>query len=232
MKYIAARFDRFLFDRGKLSRLVIIMFRFILLGTAFLSLAGVPAATQAEVIQFPGNGHYYTRVDTLGLPDAQDTWQAARDAAKSMSHLGLTGYLATITSQAEQDFLASTFGNAHSFEGEWIGGSDLEVDGDWRWMDGPEAGELFWRGGPAGQAFGFEAWAGLEPNNWPPGSVDGEDFLMMGWISPGDWNDQRNEGAPVSGFIVEFSAVPEPSTYALLAIGGAALAIVARRKRA
>jgi hypothetical protein len=171
------------------------MFRFIRWELALLGLAAWSNTSQAAIVQNPDNGHYYTRVTIGGLPAAQRTWQNSRDAAKEMSHLGMDGYLVTITSQAEQDFVRTEIGDVDLNLGEWIGASDLAVDGDWCWMDGPEAGKLSWRGGPAGQAFGFEEWAGLEPNNWPPGSVDGEDFGMMGWAGPADWNDQRNEGA-------------------------------------
>src|SRR4051812_25667561 len=55
-----------------------------------------------------GNGDYYELV----LPDSSAnsySWTEARQAADSMTYQGLQGYLATVTSQAENDFLGANF---------------------------------------------------------------------------------------------------------------------------
>jgi hypothetical protein len=52
---------------------------------------------------------------------------------------GLNGYLANITSQAEHDFLRGKLTGTG-----WIGGADTDQEGYWRWMDGPESGQIFW----------------------------------------------------------------------------------------
>jgi hypothetical protein len=57
----------------------------------------------------------------------------------------LRGYLATVTSPAENDFLASRFkADDGSWYQGWLGGSDAAQEGDWIWVDGPEADIRFW----------------------------------------------------------------------------------------
>ncbi len=64
-----------------------------------------------------------------------------------MTYLGLQGHVATITSAAEQSFLSRM-----AWVGPlWIGGSDIAVEGVWRWTAGPETNTLvsatFWLAG-------------------------------------------------------------------------------------
>ena len=57
------------------------------------------------------------------------------------------GYLATITSQAENAFLAERFlTSSGGLPRGWIGGADNDTEGDWLWMDGPEQGVKFYSG--------------------------------------------------------------------------------------
>jgi len=52
----------------------------------------------------------------------------------------VTGYLANITSSDENTFVA-----ARITQDGWFGASDAGVEGDWVWLDGPEADDLFWQ---------------------------------------------------------------------------------------
>lgn len=92
---------------------------------------------------------------------------------------GVTGHLANITSAAENAII-----HAISPANAWLGGSDATVEGDWRWLDGAEAGQAFWSGGPGGSAVGgmYENWGGGEPNN-----SGNEDYVHM--RADGFWND-------------------------------------------
>lgn len=67
----------------------------------------------------------------------------------------------------------------------WLGGSDLAVEGEWRWSGGPEAGQMYWLGAAAGSAQGgfYTNWGGGEPNN--SGGV--EDGIQL--LTGGTWND-------------------------------------------
>lgn len=147
-----------------------------------------------------GNDHYYEYI-----PSSR-TWDDARAEA-----LAQGGYLATITSLAEQEFLYALYP-----EISWIGGSDSLTEGVWQWMDGPEAGLVFWDNGPTA-AFSFWHAATDEPNDW----ADGEDYLQFAfaqepWEPIGAWNDDGGPGfhaGLAQGYIVEFgdtAAVPLP----------------------
>ena len=103
------------------------------------------------------------------------------------------GYLATITSAEEQQFLFELMASSGNNTGGWLGGSDAASEGTWIWTGGAEAGTVFWNGladgsAPAGQ---YENWAVGEPNEFwrnqnPEVALD-EDYLHM-W-STGEWND-------------------------------------------
>lgn len=209
----------------------------------------------------PANGHYYAFF--TGLDDERYIRPAmpfadALARAASMSHLGIPGHLATITSQAEQDFVYDYFLQFvgpprinRPFEQKelfWIAASDAAVEGEWRWVAGPETGQLFWQGASDGQALGYQNWTYFrgqrqEPNDFAEGTRPvnpaGEDAVALNlytnpfsdWLNVW-WNDvstldDRLIFVPRLG-IVEFSPIPEPSSVAL--IGSAFIAIFAARR--
>src|SRR5690606_11242474 len=114
-----------------------------------------------------GNGHLYVYVAE------SVNWVDARDAASQSSKYGAQGYLATITSQEENDFIRDRLKSD-----SWIGASDDEAygasEGNWRWVTGPESGQQFWQGGSDGDMDNsmFAHWdnpktggTGAEPND-------------------------------------------------------------------
>lgn len=174
----------------------------------------------------PATGHYYARV--VEEPGEIITWDEAREGAASFTFQGVQGHLVTITSQAENDFFTTT--TRFLKEGLWIGASDRDVEGEWRWVVGPEAGQLFWSGGPDGTANGFSTWNTGEPND-SINSPGGEDYAVFGNGLERVWNDLGDDSpAFAEGYIVEFS-VPEPSTYAMAIIGLIGLAGVIRQQK-
>lgn len=153
----------------------------------------------------PATGHYYEFVPSLGI-----TWKDARTAASNRTYYGLQGYLATIGS-AEESQLA---GEQASGAG-WIGGSDEEVEGIWKWVTGPEAGTVFWNGGPNGSAPSgqYANWNTGEPNN--AGDEDYAHITAPGVGKLGSWNDLSNTGSLINGddyqpqgYIVEYGGMP------------------------
>jgi len=154
--------------------------RFVVLNLLAVGLAAVSSA-DAEPVQWTaesgGNGHWYEFVD------AATTWQAAKVAAGAKSHLGMVGYLGTITSYDEQRFILSTVSNSAM----WLGGTDEQTEGTWKWVTGPETGQVFF--GPGVPVGAFSYWYPGEPNNMGLG----EHYLHMGLHAPGGWNDN---GAP------------------------------------
>jgi hypothetical protein len=72
--------------------------------------------TYTAPLQFGSN--YFVYISDPGI-----SWAPAEAAAESMSYLGATGYLATPTSAAENDFLLSLVTTTYSdFSGAWLGG--------------------------------------------------------------------------------------------------------------
>lgn len=167
----------------------------------------------------PDNGHGYSIIE-----DGDMTWQEARDAAEELYYGGVQGYLATITSQEENDFIQDNLAN----DG-WIGASDADNEGDepdenegnWYWVTGPEAGTHFWTGlGGVGQA---ELGPGDVPyyNNWnvfneggEPNNSGNEDCAQFyagdeedeGSGQNGTWNDLSCTNDTLESYVVEFGA--------------------------
>lgn len=147
----------------------------------------------------PFTQHFYEFVNDLDI-----SWSDAKTAAENKTYFGRKGYLATLTSQEEADFA----GKQAQGTG-WIGGSDEETEGVWKWVSGPEAGTIFWNGqvngsSPTGQ---YANWNNNEPND----SGGNEDYAHITDPSigiNGAWNDLPDSGGngayQAKGYIVEY----------------------------
>lgn len=161
--------------------------------------------TIGEANYLPSTGHYYEYVPVVGI-----TWTSAKTAAEGKLYYGLQGYLATITSTEE----AKLSGEQAAGAG-WIGGSDAETEGTWKWVTGPEAGKTFWIGTSTGTTNGtdipFAFWNSSEPNQM--GDEDYAHVTAPGVGTPGSWNDLSNTGSASGdyqpkGYIVEYGGLP------------------------
>ncbi|HQK39170.1 MAG TPA: T9SS type B sorting domain-containing protein [Flavobacterium alvei] len=168
----------------------------------------------------PSNGHFYEYVASPGI-----IWTAAKDAAAARTYYGLQGYLATLTAADE-----AQLAGAQAPGTGWIGGSDAQIEGTWKWVTGPEGlanggtGITFWTGkgnGTTTPPFNYANWnAPNEPND----SGNNEDYAHI--TSPavgnlGTWNDLPVQGNAINvangnyfpqGYIVEYGGMPGEPT--------------------
>jgi hypothetical protein len=100
------------------------------------------------------NGHSYYRSTGTAF------WTDARAACTNMG-----GYLVTITSSAENNFIFGIWPSG------WIGLTDEVTEGIWRWV--------------TGEAYSYSSWNPGEPNN-----SGNEDYVQF--VGGGRWNDLPN----------------------------------------
>jgi hypothetical protein len=146
-----------------------------------------------------GNDHFYEAV----LATGGITWDSARSAAEAQG-----GYLATITSAAENQFVLSLLSDpaywvvsGNYYHGPWLGGfqppGSPEPSGNWQWV--------------TGEPFAFTQWdlSSFEPNN-AGGNEDKLHFHSPN--APGAfWNDIDNSSTSiVHGYIVEYVVTDVP----------------------
>jgi hypothetical protein len=127
-----------------------------------------------------GNGHFYEFV-LSGL-----TWSAAKTAAESRG-----GYLATITSAAEQAFVQSKMPAARFWLGAYHDHDAPDFfppDRGWRWV--------------TGEPWDYTAWNPGEPNN------TGTSFDAVHLEILGQWND-HSQVTPFN-FIIEYALPSAP----------------------
>ena len=156
----------------------------------------------------PATDHFYQFISDLGI-----TWSEAKIAAENKMYYGRTGYLATLTSKEEADFAGEQASGAG-----WIGGSDKETEGVWRWETGPETGTIFWNGKVSGSTPNYANWNNNEPNDYREINPNGEHYAHITDPSigiRGAWNDLPNEGGTdlyiAKGYVVEYGVPTDPS---------------------
>ena len=127
------------------------------------------------------NGHWYEFVSD------NVSWTEAKSLAAKSTYNGLSGYLVTITSQEENDFIVSNI-----YEDHWIGASDAQQEGTWIWETGPEAGTAL--------NDGYTNWTSGQPDN----ASNVEHFATIWYIQGnGKWND--GSGNLSLAYVIEYS---------------------------
>jgi Large polyvalent protein-associated domain 7 len=161
------------------------------------------------------NGHYYQYVSHPGI-----TWKLAKTLAAAMTYKTFRGYLATVTSREEFDFINHVVFSSANFPSGipanvYVGGRDAGMNGTWKWVTGPEGAEA----GGTGLVF----YSGRTVRNgltapWDPhdkqGQIDGSTgeycLYLNSWYEPGfavtlgSANRNIYSGGN-SGYLVEYS---------------------------
>ena len=215
-------------------------------GSSTLNVSAVKAGGGGSTVAYdPNSERYYEYVSSSvtwvnarcaakfvdGFYDAASTRYDKCSTAKLVPRTfnGLTGYLATVTTSAENTFVVQRAGSAAA----WIGGTDSAVtrlagsasdiaftDQIWRWADGPEAGLVFWVVGcgdaterlcssvtyPAvSPTANYSFWNSGEPNGiGSNGGTEGALQLLSG--GSGQWNDLPVNSSTLP-FIVEYGGL-------------------------
>jgi len=196
---------------------LLIKSKHVWLVTAVFVASVAPVPVGAAPVQWPGNGHYY---DAIYVGDSGISWTDAHDAAVTAG-----GYLATITSAAENEFVFGLVDSDEFWqqkaqyninEGPWLGGFTLSPPGNFQWV--------------TGEPFSFSNWDVRQPDG---SGYAGVETKLHYWDTPvhersSTWNDMTGS-VPMPGYVVEF--IPEPSTVLLAVIGLVTLPFYGHRKR-
>lgn len=178
-----------------------------------------------------GKAHYYVFMPEMTAPGKN--WFEAYNSAKKLKYKGMTGYLATIMSEEEHDFIFDNIAKepgllggtrARLKNGDKINDSstvpqsesDYDIDQDeWYWADGPEAGSVFYIGKQRyGGVTPSEAYSNFSPgeptNKWID-SISSKEYILQfaKWNSGKLWNDLPGWLGYINtwnhGYYVEFS---------------------------
>jgi len=185
----------------------------VLRGVEFRSTTSTCYALQRRVTFVAGTlfynpltEHFYEYVS------GNTTWTNAKTSAENRSYFGRAGYLATMSSEAENNFVwklmssDAWFGASdevsavNTAKGSTAFASQSAVEQKWHWVTGPEKGTQFSNGSTAviGQ---YAKWAGGEPNN-----AGGEHYGQFYSSNNGQWNDLPNVN--LGGYICEYGDMP------------------------
>lgn len=200
--------------------------------------ASHPNGLDVVAFQSPGDTkeHYYMKVENSGI-----AWDAAYNIAAGMKWNNLQGYLATITTEEEHNFIYNSLG---SIEG-WIGAAAIENSEDieyntqnivwdpatekltsgYRYKSGTSKSDdlieqyWYWVAGPeAGQRV-FDGYnhfkTGGASSNEPNNAGGNEWVAEYGFGEGGAWNDYPVSVAGIKGYYIEFGGFPDDNTTVL-----------------
>jgi hypothetical protein len=157
----------------------------------------------------PLTEHYYEYVA------GNTTWTNAYTVSSAKSYFGRAGYLATILSEAENNFIwklmssdawfgaSDDYGYINTAKGSTVYANQSAAEGKWHWVTGPEKGQNFSNGNTPSTTLVsgmYHKWAGGEPNG------TSEAFGQFYSSNNGQWNDLAN--STLGGYICEYGDMP------------------------
>ena len=164
-------------------------------GAAFATLQYRGArATLSASLSPAGYFYYQTSGNYYAINTTNRTWTQARAYAEGLTlwggGVGPSGYLATVTSLGEFNFIKDKAGLGNEI---WLGAtrfvnpSVADAAKNWYWVEGPEKNQIFYNGTTRLDGTGvvggrYTAWCVGEPNN-----AGDEGYLQS--TTGGCWND-------------------------------------------
>jgi hypothetical protein len=145
------------------------------------------------------NGHFYKPITAT---NERTTYTNARSRSLLTTFKGQTGYLVTITSASEDQFIQANVPVTNI----WFAATDEVVEGRWVIDAGPEKGTVMkTQNGPtAGNIPGvYNNWANGEPN----GYNGSENYAVTKW-NGNQWNDLSNNWS--NPYVIEFGTWTNP----------------------
>jgi hypothetical protein len=143
------------------------------------------------------NGHFYKPISQGAY------YPQAKINAHATTFKGQEGYLLTLTSANEEDFIKANVPQNNI----WFAATDKVIDGKWVIDDGPEIGTVMKTSN--GQLTGnipgvYNNWCGGEPN----GNNHSEDYPVAKWNGAACWNDLNpNYNNP---YVIEYGTWSSP----------------------
>ena len=126
---------------------------------------GSPSTGNAR--PYEGNGHYYA------FTSKKINWSDSLDESEDQKLNGVNGYLATVTSKGENDFIVNKSNNGNKITNNaFIGGTDhndYSREEEWIWYgsNAPENRSQFWQGKKNGYSVDnmYSNWDSGQPDN-------------------------------------------------------------------
>ena len=152
------------------------------LGNRATDNAGILIGEKNEAVAIRSfNGHKYYLIDNSALIG----WNDAKQYCKNV----FGGYLASITSKEENAFITGLL-KEFNYSDAFIGGSDREKEGEWKWE--------------SGESWSYSNWGANQPDDYKA-YEGGQDYLRIG--QDGAWDDFNSmadiSGTEIKSFICE-----------------------------
>lgn len=152
------------------------------LGNCATDNAGILIGEKNEAVAIRSfNGHKYYLIDNSALIG----WNDAKQYCKNV----FGGYLVSITSKEENEFVTGLL-KEFNYSDAFIGGSDREKEGEWKWE--------------SGESWSYSNWGANQPDDYKA-YEGGQDYLRIG--QDGAWDDFNSmadiSGTEIKSFICE-----------------------------